>query len=176
MRHAWLLSVLLFLIPASRADSTWNYAGNTVSANPQWPNTCGCALDATVTFASMPVLGQPFTVLSYSFTDGAFTATPANSTLRIDPFGYAAAGLFYTWDIAVYAPDGSLDFWSQNYDNGFETTDSGLGGLVVQGNQGIWSDPVGTPEPGTGLLAAITLAFCLCIYYYSTRREVTYES
>jgi hypothetical protein len=154
------LSILVFALLAgtANADQVWNYAGNSVSANPQSPNTCGCELDATIDFASTPVLGQPFTVLSYSFTDGAFTATQANSTLRIDPFGFAQTTLFRTWSIAVYALDGSLDFWSQNYDRGYETTDIGIGGLMVQGNMGTWSDPVSTPEPSTMALVIAGLA------------------
>jgi hypothetical protein len=150
---------LLFLIPAlARADDIWTYTGNSVSGqsmgqSPLPPNACGCALSGTVDFAAPLVLGQSdYPVLSFSFTDGAYTFDSSNATLGINPFGNSNLPLD-TWFVSVHSLDGSLVFFSQRYDN-YEATDFGIGGLYVQANHGIWAEvaPVGIPEPNTLIL------------------------
>jgi uncharacterized protein (TIGR03382 family) len=158
------LGMLLgFMVAGSAsADSTWVYTGNSVSApsmgqNPLPPNICGCALDGTVTFANPLVSGQPDPVLSYSFTDGAFTFNNTNSTIGIDPFTLNSQP-FATWFLNIQTLDGHTAFFSDRYDN-FEATDTGIGGLYVQGNHGTWTlETVGATEPATGLFVGLGLA------------------
>jgi hypothetical protein len=170
MKIKLLLAILALAVLAGTASAdtqTWTYTGNSVSGpsqgqNPLPPNPCGCALDGTITFAS-PMTGLTQTqqdVLSYSFTDGAYTFNQANSTLGFSAFTAANQPSFEEWFLEVTALDGTLAFFSEGYDT-YEATDSGIGGLYVQGNQGTWTDSVATPEPGTLALLAVGLGLLL---------------
>lgn len=159
------LAFIMLSIPA-RADQVWTYTGNSISndgfGNPlPGANPCGCALDGTITFAN-PITGlladDTDPILSFSFTDGAFTFNQTNSTLNLRG-GYA--GLFESWTLFVSSPNVGY-FFSQKYDRG-ESADTGVGGLYEHGNPGIWSDPVSTPEPATWLLLVTGLTFLLLL-------------
>jgi hypothetical protein len=149
---------LALLAGSASADSVWNYAGNSTSYVDPYTfipaNACGCSLDGSVT---LNAANQP---VAWSFTAGSYTFTNADSTLALDATPFTNT-LFAQWWLEVTAADGSLAFFSQNYDNGTEATDSGVGGLYVQGNHGSWVDPVGTPEPGTLILLIAGLAVIL---------------
>jgi hypothetical protein len=150
---------LALLAGTANADSIWYYTGNSTSDPAVTiPNPCNCALDGTITFAD-PITGlftQIDPILSYSFTDGAFTFNNTNSTISLGPATPGDVGLFNSWTLSIQALNGQFGFFSQRYDN-FEATDSGSGGLYVQGNKGTWTDPIGTPEPGTVLLLGIAI-------------------
>jgi hypothetical protein len=156
-----LLATLAFALVAgtASADTVWTYQGNSVgSQNPFLlgpPNPCGCALSGSVTLDSD---GQP---IAWSFTDGGLTLNQGDSTFYSAGFGQIELGAFpFEWSVAV--TDGIDGLFTQNYDNGFEATDGGTNGLMVQGNRGVWTDTVSTPEPSTlalvglGLLALVS--------------------
>jgi hypothetical protein len=152
-----LATLALALLAGSASADTWTYTGNAVGnlvANPEGNTANGFAIDGTVTFAAPLVLNQPDPVLSFSFTQGSFTFDNSNSTLNIAPFAFAQTTPFLDWEFQVSDAKG-LELFSQRYDIG-ESVDVGPAG-AEQGNPGMWTDTVSTPEPGTLVLVGLGL-------------------
>lgn len=155
-----LIATLAFALLAgtAKADQVWTYQGNSVG-DPitliYGNNPCGCALSGTI----------DVTTGAYSFTDGTHTLTDVNSSGIIQaPSRSTPSGNVWYWLVKVSSPN--WEIWTQSYGSPFEETDhsfplnggSGLG-LMVQGNEGTWTETVTTPEPGTlALLGAGLLA------------------
>jgi PEP-CTERM motif len=145
LKHLWAIPVLLFLISTTaRADQTWTYQGNSShvggaeSALNYPPNPCGCALSGSFT------LDSSGNVLAYSFTDGFITLNQTDSTMELHDFFNTPGG----WGLLITGSAGFLEsLW---YGSVGEATDSGTGGLSLEGNRGTWTESaVATPEPGT---------------------------
>lgn len=177
MRGLLLAGLLALVSIGARADQVWTYTGNAVSgqsldSSPLPPNLCGCALTGTVDFAAPLVAGQgAYSVLAFSFSAGAYTFDNSNSTLEINPFLLSYQPLD-TWFFAVHALTGELELFSERYDN-YEATDAGVGGLYVQANHGVWSDPpapIAAPEPKSIVLASIGL-FCMLLIALKEKRK-----
>jgi hypothetical protein len=144
IKYLWAIPVLLFLVSTTaRADQTWTYQGNsTEGITGGATNTCGCALSGTLT------LDANFDILSYSFTDGIVTLNQTDSSMNLHPFLNGETVPFVFWGMGITAPDGS--FLNSIFFDVGEATDSGTGGLDVEGNHGTWTESaVATPEPGT---------------------------
>jgi PEP-CTERM motif len=158
-----LATLALALLAATASADTWTYTGNAVGnllANPEGNTANGFAIDGTVTFAAPLVpFQQSYPIVSFSFTQGSFTFDNSNSTLNIGPFAFGQTTPFLDWIFSISDAAG-LEMSSIRYDIG-ESTDFGPAGSE-QGNPGIWTDTVSTPEPSTlallglGLLALIS--------------------
>lgn len=150
--------LMFALTSVAEADSVWTYTGNTMNGfvfsdqRFEEPN-CNCALDGTVT------LDSSMTPVAWDFTDGTHTLTNLNSTGVINPFELSSTP-FATWFISLNG--GGISFWSQNSGSAGEATDfSAFGDSLFgyeEGNRGVWSGPVATAEPATGLLVGLGLA------------------
>jgi PEP-CTERM motif len=146
MKYLWAIPVLLFLVSTTaRADQTWTYQGNSShvggapSAALYPPNPCGCALTGSFT------LDNSGNVLSYSFTDGIVTLNQTDSTMQL----YDWLGTLGGWSLRITDTSGD-ELGSLYYGSVGEATDSGTGGLSLEGNRGTWTESaVATPEPGT---------------------------
>jgi PEP-CTERM motif len=159
-----LLAVLaLALVVGTASADTWTYTGNAIGnlvANPEGNTANGFAIDGTVVFASplMPYQSS-YPVVSFSFTQGSFTFDNSNSTLNIGPFAFGQTTPFLDWTFSISDTAG-LEMYSIRYDIG-EAVDVGPA-AAEQGNPGIWTDTVSTPEPSTlallglGLLALVS--------------------
>jgi hypothetical protein len=156
-----VLGILLGLMVAGTAlaDTTWDYAGNTMNGfifsqqSFGGPN-CNCALDGTVT------LDASGSAVSWNFTDGTHTLSNLNSTGVINPFEQSSTP-FATWFVSLSG--GGTQFFSQFFGSAGEATDfsavNGTGFGYEEGNHGTWSmEPVGAAEPATGLFLGLGLA------------------
>jgi hypothetical protein len=141
MKYLWAIPVLLFLVSTTaRADQTWTYQGNSTEGQTGGQtNLCGCALSGSFT------LDNSGNVLSYSFTDGIITLNQTDSVIEL----HDVLGIPGGWSFGITASKGDF-LGSQYYGSIGEATDSGTGGLDVEGNRGTWTESaVATPEPGT---------------------------
>lgn len=142
------------LTSVAEADSVWTYTGNSQGGALSDPNPCNCALTGSVTFDSS------WNVLSYDFTDGTHELTQADSTGVINPFFMTGTIPFAEWHVAL--DGGGVRFLTENFGSVGEATDSVLVDtdlfLLEEGNRGVWSGPVSTAEPATGLLVGLGLA------------------
>jgi hypothetical protein len=164
MKLALGILALTLLAGTAKADtvSTWNYQGNVnnygqffENPGPTSPNPCNCALTGTVTLDN----GNP---VSWSFSAGAvtwnnnnssFTQFNGNLVLPADP-----SPLFTLWNVALVDTQGDTFFTRRTTFSMLDAYDFSSNGLIVQGDPGTWSDPVGTPEPGTFALLVLGLA------------------
>jgi|ERR1700676_660259 hypothetical protein len=148
---------LALLTGTASADEVWTYQGNSVG-DPltliYGNNPCACALSGMI----------DVTTGAYSFTDGTHTLTDVNSSGTVQaPTRSMPSGQVWYWLVKVSSPD--WEIFTQSYGSPFEETDhsfplnggSGLG-LMVQGNEGTWTERVTTPEPGTLALLGLGLA------------------
>ena len=153
MKFALGILALALLAGTARADSTWTYAGNSTEGQTGGQvNLCGCALSGSFT------LDGSGNVLAYSFTDSIVTLNQSDSTVQL----YDWLGTLGGWSLRITASNGDF-LGSQFYGSVGEATDSGTGGLDVEGNRGVWSDPISqisdkVPEPGTFALVGLGLA------------------
>lgn len=151
---------LALLAGTASADEVWTYQGNSVG-DPvtliYGNNPCGCALSGMI----------DVTTGAYSFTDGTHTLTDANSSGIIQaPTTPTVSGTVWYWLVKISSPALDWGIWTQSYGSPFEETDHSFAldssntdlGLMVQGNEGIWTDTVSTPEPGTIALLGLGLA------------------
>jgi hypothetical protein len=153
MKLALAILALTLLAGTASADSVWTYAGNSnhvggaPSAALYPPNPCGCALSGSFT------LDGSGNVLAYSFTDGAITLNQSDSTMQLNDW----LGTLGAWSLRITDATGDV-LGSLYYGSVGEATDYGTGGLSLEGNRGIWSDPMSTPEPATFALLSFGLA------------------
>jgi hypothetical protein len=154
-----ILMGLVFINVAS-ADTVWTYDGNSESGASNVPaeNPCDCAIDGTV------VLDAAGNAIAWNFTDGTHTLTQANSSGTINPSPLHNGTFFSTWGVVLQTGNGIV-FASNFIGSTFEATDavSVNGSLFMfeQGNHGVWTETVPTPEPATGLLVACGLTLGL---------------
>jgi hypothetical protein len=150
----------LVLASAALADTVLTYTGNTVNyiqgvnPGPTGTNPCGCALDGTLT------LDANRNVISYSFTAGQDTLTPANSTglLGQDIFAvFNTVDSYFRWAFSITGQDGTL-VHSQFDGSVSDAVDYSSGGLFVNANPGRWTETVDAAEPATGLFVGLGLA------------------
>lgn len=159
MKTLIVAALLLVSAGAARSDNVWTYTGSVMAG-------CHCSLSGSVTLDSA---NQP---VSYDFTDGTHELTNLNSlgkfetTLLGNPLP-----LFHTWEFQlttspVYGDTSKgITFISYFYGSYFEATDlsfvNGASFGYLEGDKGTWSDPVGTPEPGSLLLMGLGLGLCM---------------
>jgi len=155
-----VLGLVLALMVAgpALADTVLTYTGNTinyiqgVNPGPTGTNPCGCALDGTLT------LDANNDVISYSFTAGQDTLTPANSTglLGQDIFAvFNTVDNYFRWAFSITGQDGTL-VHSQFDGSVSDAVDYSSGGLFVNADPGKWT--VAAAEPATGLFVGLGLA------------------
>lgn len=128
------------------ADSIWTYQGNEMAP-------CGCSLSGSMTLDSQNNL------LSYSFTDGSYSLNSSDSFMQnfmFIPLMLGPGDYGPWWKLQIIGPD-DLFFFTQFYGSQFESSDASANGFE-QGNRGLWTDPVATPESGTLLLLGVGLA------------------
>jgi hypothetical protein len=155
-----VLGLVLALVISSGAlaDTVLSYNGNTinyiqgVNPGPTGTNPCGCELDGTVT------LDSNNDVISYNFTAGKDTLTPANSTglLGQDIFAvFNTVDSYFRWAFSITGQDGTV-IHSQFGGSVSDAVDYSSGGLIVNADPGAWT--VDAAEPATGLFVGLGLA------------------
>ncbi len=173
-----ILSIILTLLgTVARADSVWNYEGNSITgpshSGPLIPNTCGCSLDGSVT---LDANNKP---IAWNFTDGLFTLTNLNSTGTIspDPLGPPPPGVvdqpFGFWFVDLIGANGAeihTNFIGSVTDSVEFAFAPGVADMHVEANPGTWTEsPIETPEPAALLLLIPLVLFLLA---YSRSRAV----
>lgn len=170
MKTLLTFACLAVLAGVARADtfSTWNYAGNvnnyggmffnpgssglTPPPGDQLPNPCNCGLIGTVMLDN----GNP---VSWSFTAAGITWNTNNSSFTEFNDNLAdQSPLFTLWNLSLVDTSGDTLFTRFTTFSMLSAFDFSSDGLIVQGDPGTWTDPIGTPEPSTLALLGLGLA------------------
>jgi hypothetical protein len=158
----------LFLTPLARADEiTYTYTG---PAPADLSGSFTTSTPLTPNFSAFDLNAAFINVVSWSFTDGVQTWTPANSSFDGGAF-VNPDGSFSTWNFSLHGTDGSVAFSITNL-SAFYYEDRTPVGDTFNNNtefhvKGSWtmgdndaddSGPVSTPEPGSLFLLGAGLA------------------
>lgn len=173
------IAALLLLAGSARSDEIYTYTG------PAPADLSGSFITPAplVSDGSSNLLNALFSgVLSWNFTDGIDTWTPANSTFSGGAF-VNPDGSFMIWAFTLLSLDSSQ--WAFSYTDHGATyyQDSSPRGDSWEANQNLWEKPKGAwsmadppsaivsaPEPKSIVLASIGL-FCLLLIALMDKRK-----
>jgi hypothetical protein len=169
-----LIFAIALVAPATRADSTYTYTGNTYNiffGSAACPPECGVSGSFTVSTSLLAGTEYSFTPLSFSITDGVETITQANATTSAFTVVTDSSGAIIGWNMEWLTTGYSI-FSGTNPPGcvGCSVIDSSGDNSVSQGAQvkndpGTWtSTTTGVPEPSSlsllclGILALVALS------------------